>query len=102
MNECIKWNNFLRLTVHGRNKVKMPSIHFDCKVLSWFQSFMKTRDKNRIVSWSELIGSMTSRFGEQPFIDPVSEIKKLKQVVPLHLYLEEFDMKFSRTNLDET
>lgn len=42
----------------------MTSIHFDSRALSWYKSFMKTKDRNIIVSWGKVVEALFARFGE--------------------------------------
>ena len=82
-------------------KVKMASIHFDGNALNWYQTFLKTRENCRMLSWSEFVDALTVRFGKQMFVDLVVEIKKLEQIGTLQHYLDEFDIRLSNTNLNE-
>ena len=45
---------------------------------------------------------MTVSFGEQDLLELIFEIKKLRQVSTLQHCLEEFDIKLSKTNMNES
>lgn len=51
--------------------------------------------------WPAFTASLTARFHEKALIDPLVEIKKLKQTGTLQEYLEEFDNLLSKVDLSE-
>lgn len=77
------------------------SIHLERKVLHWYKAFLNTKDKGRVYLWKEFVDMLISQFGEQVYSDPATEIKKLRQVGTLQQYLEEFDVLFSKSGLNE-
>lgn len=59
------------------------------------------RERGKMLLWKEFVEILLARFGEQLFNDPLAELKKLRQVCSLQLYQEEFDLRLSRTSLNE-
>jgi len=80
-------------------KVKIASIRLFGKALLWHQSFMKSRMIGGWPLWTEYRTVILSRFGSNPFDDPLSELMKWKQVGSIEQYQEGFDSLLSRVEL---
>ena len=58
-------------------KVEIVSIHVSGKALLYHRSFMKS--KNDWSDWEEYKTAIVTRFGKQPYDDPLADLEKLRQ-----------------------
>jgi len=80
-------------------KVKIASIHLGGKALIWHQSFIKSVKNVGNLEWNTYKDAISSRFGENPFNDPLVELMKLKQTSSVEQYQETFDVLLTRADL---
>lgn len=81
--------------------MKLAWIHFEDKALYKFQSFLRIKERGRLLVWNEFVVVLIAIFGEQLFKDQLAKLKKLKYVGSLQSYEEQFDLRLSTTNLNE-
>lgn len=78
----------------------MAGIHFVRKATTWFKAYEKVCGK--VLLWSDFIATLCARFNDKAILDPIVELKKLKQTRSLKSYLEEFDTLLSKADLSES
>ena len=72
-------------------KVRVASIHLEGKALLWHQSYMRSVNLGQWPMWERYKEAILSRFGRQPFDDPLSELMKLRQTGSVEQYQDAFD-----------
>lgn len=93
-----KCNQYFELdNVTGPQRVKLAAIHLEGRALLWHQNYAKSKS---IVSWSQYVQDITSRFGEI-YDDPMADLKALKQTGTIQEYHDAFDNLASRLNLSQ-
>lgn len=59
----------------GGTKMKLASIHFNGKTLHWFLSFLRPREREIVLLWSEFKEALVARFRKQLLEYSVAELK---------------------------
>ena len=57
------------------NKVKMVFVYFEGKAFDWYQSLMRTKERDKVISWCEFVEALFATFGERAFLDPIKKLK---------------------------
>ena len=98
-NWLFKCEQFFRVdNIHDNQKVNLVSIHLSDLALMWHRQVVRHLGED--VSWAMYRETILKRFGSV-YDDPLSEIKKLKQIGTVQDYIDAYDRLLCRVDLPD-
>ncbi|KAF5783699.1 putative nucleotidyltransferase, Ribonuclease H [Helianthus annuus] len=85
------------------SKLRCAAVHLEGDALQWHRAFMKTRNATVAeVPWDEYVRSISARFSDALFEDPLEEMASLTQTGSLQELNTAFDSLLNKVTLSET
>lgn len=83
-------------------KLKVVSIHLEGETLQWHQGYANVQTaEGRTLSRTKYVAALKGRFIDQPFDDPMLEMKNLRQEGSFSYYQHESDGLLHKVSLVE-
>ena len=87
----------------NETKLRCAAVHLEGDALQWHRAFMKTRNATVAeIPWHDYVRSISARFSNAMFEDPLEELASLVQTDELQTYNNSFDALLNKVTLSET
>ena len=84
-------------------KLRCAVVHLEGEALQWHRAYMKIRAATiSEIPWNDYVKSISARFSNAMFEDPLEELASLNQTGTLHELNTAFDSLLNKVNLTET
>lgn len=80
------------------NRVIVAGLHLEGRALQWHQEYIGVKGTNAYSGWDEYAGV---HFGSHAFDDPIVELRNIRQVRTLQVYLNAFDKLHPKAKITE-